>query len=207
MQRTRIIKINSKFKVLTEHSGFLSLILLFIIFFSLGCVFIFKNNYVLEFIKNEVIYFLSTRKGGKFTAIFLNSILFIIPCTLTSFVCGTSIVGCVLSPLFLIYKSFVLGAYAGYLYATYQLEGIVFNALVFIPSALVSVFALILSIRESVSFSVILADMCIKGQKNINMITNFKYYCYKHLIILGLLLLSVLLDIGCSALFIKFFNF
>ena len=89
----------------------------------------------------------------------------------------------------------------------YELEGIVFNALIFMPSAITSVFALILSVKESVAFSAILAKMCIKGKKNISLFTDFKGYCYKHLVILCILIVAVILDLGCSTLFIKFFKF
>ena len=207
MQRTRTIKLNKSFKFIFNNTGFLLLILLFIISFLLGCVLVFKNNSLLNYIKTEMETFIQIRKDGNFGILLFNSILFILPFPLISFVCGTSVVGCVLSPLFLIYKGFTYGAYLGYIYGSYQLIGIVFNALVFLPFSIVSTLALILSVRESIGFSVVLASICIKGKKNTNLFIDFKNYCYRHLVILGLVILSIILDLGCSALFIKFFSF
>ena len=207
MKRTRTIKLNENLKVLFENSGFIILIITFIVSFLLGCIFVFKNYNLQEFIGSEFITFFNIRKSGTFGTMLLNSILFIFPCALLSFVCGTSLVGCVLSPIFFMYKSFIFGSYAGYIYENYQLEGIIFNALIFIPSAVVSIFALLLSVRESVGFSVIFARLCIKGKKSVNIIFDFKSYCYKHIVILCIVFLAIILDLGCSALFIKFFNF
>ena len=207
MQRTRTIKLNSSFKFILKNSGYLLLILLFLISFLIGCIFVFKNNSLLDYIKSEMETFITIRKEGNFGSLLFNSILFILPFPLISFVCGTSIVGCVLSPLFLIYKGFIYGAYLGYIYGTYQLIGIVFNALVFLPFSIISIMSLVLSVRESIGFSVVLAGICIKGKKNTNIFIDFENYCYRHLVILGLVVVSIILDLGCSALFIKFFNF
>lgn len=207
MKRTRTIKLNSSFKFLLKNSGYLILFSLFIISFFFGCIFVFKNNSLLNFIKVEMEKFVFIRKEGNFGSLLFNSLLFILPFPLITFVCGTSIVGCILSPLFLVYKGFLYGTYLGYIYGTYQLIGIVFNALVFLPFSIVSIIALILSVRESMGFSVVLAGICIKSKKNTNIFIDFENYCYRHLVILGLVVLSVILDLGCSALFIKFFNF
>lgn len=207
MKRTRTIKISANFKTIIENSGFITLVITFIVAFLIGCIFVFKNDNVEEFISSEFKTFYDIRKMGKFGTKFTNSALFILPCSLLSFVCGTSVVGCALSPIFLVYKSFIFGAYTGYIYEVYELEGIIFNALIFIPSAVVSIFALVLSVRESVNFSVILARLCIVGKKGNNLSLDFKNYCYKHLVILFLVIFAIILDLGCSALFIKFFKF
>lgn len=207
MKRTRIIKLSGDFRILFENTGFITLAVTFIIAFLIGCVFVFKNPNLQDFVSLEFKTFYEIRSMGSFGTKFLNSALFIIPSALLSFVCGTSVVGCVLSPTFLIYKSFIFGSYTGYIYEIYELEGIIFNALIFIPSAVVSIFALILSVRESVSFSVILARLCIMGKKGSSLFFDFKNYCYKHLVILFLSIFAIILDLGCSALFIKFFKF
>ena len=207
MKRTRTIKINDNLKVLLENSGFIILSVTFAIAFLIGSLFVFKNINLQNFITLEFETFFNIRKTGNFGAKFANSLLFVLPSALLSFVCGTSVVGCVLSPIFLMYKAFILGSYAGYIYEVYALEGIIFNALVLIPSAVVSAFALLLSVRESIAFSVALSQLCIKGRKSINIFFDFKSYCYKHLVILCLALFAVILDLGCSSLFIKFFNF
>lgn len=207
MKRTRTIKLNVNLKVLLDNSGFIALVVSFIIAFLIGCIFAFKYNNLSNYIATEFETFYNIRKAGDFTTKLINSVLYVLPCSLLSFVCGTSVVGCGLSPLFLVYKAFIFGSYTGYIYEIYQLEGIIFNALIFIPSALVATFALLLSVRESIGFSVSLAQVCIKGKKSTNIYFDFKSYCYRHLVILCLLLLAVILDLGCSALFIKFFKF
>lgn len=207
MKRTRTIKLGVNVKILLENSGFITLVITFIVAFLLGCVFVFKNPDFKEFISSEFNTFYNIRNIGSFGTKLINSTLFVLPCTLLSFVCGMSVAGCAISPIFLIYKAFIFGSYTGYIYEIYELEGIIFNALIFIPSAVVSIFALILSVRESVSFSVILSRLCIMGKKSNNLFFDFKGYCYKHLVILFLVVFAILLDLGCSALFIKFFKF
>ncbi len=207
MKRTRTIRLSENVKILLENSGFIALIITFVVSFLIGSIYVFKNDSFRSFISSEFEAFYNIRRTGPFVTSLINSILFILPFTLFSFVCGTSVVGCVLAPIFLAYKAFILGSFSGYIYEIHQLEGIIFNALIFIPSAVVSIFALLLSVRESVGFSVVLAQLCLKGKKTTNLFLDFKSYCYKHLVILFLVLSAVLLDLGCSALFIKFFNF
>ena len=161
MKRTRTIRISENFRIFFENSGFITLTITFIVCFLIGNIFVFKNLAFEDFISAEFERFYSIRALGNFGTTLINSFLFILPCSLLSFVCGTSIVGCALSPIFLVYKAFILGSYTGYLYEIHQLEGIVFNALILIPSAVISIFALILSVRESVGFSVNLARLCI----------------------------------------------
>lgn len=207
MKRTKTIKLGVNVKILLENSGFITLAITFIVAFLLGCVFVFKNSNVQDFISSEFKTFFDIRNMGSFGTKFINSTLLVLPCALLSFVCGMSVVGFAISPILLVYKAFIFGSYTGYIYEIYELEGIIFNALILIPSAVVSIFALILSVRESVNFSVNLSRFCVMGKKSNNLFFDFKSYCYKHLVILFLVIFAIILDLGCSALFIKFFKF
>ena len=84
MKRTRTIKISANFKTIIDNSGFITFAITFIVAFLIGCIFVFKNNNLEEFISSEFKTFYDIRKMGKFGTKFTNSALFILPCALLS---------------------------------------------------------------------------------------------------------------------------
>lgn len=208
MYRTKAVRLNKPdFRILRNNSSFLVLTLLFVIGLIAGAVSLGRSDLLFHRIETDVSAFLTIRTDGNFWQIFLDSAIAVLPYPLLCFVCGTSVVGCALSPMILVYKGFFYGASTGYLYSVYALRGVAFNALIILPGALIAGFALILSAREALGFSALLARMCIKGSKTTNLYHDFKNYCGRHLILLVPFAVSVILDAGMSMIFMKFFNF
>lgn len=151
--------------------------------------------------------FVSIRREYNFYTVLKSSVIFIFPIYLVIFLCGTSVIGCIASPLVLICKGFEYGCLSGYLCFTYRLEGIMFNAFLLIPYTLTSALGLVLLSKEAFSFSYLLSGICIKSNKPVNVYSNFKVYCTRSAITVVTALIAVLLDLGMSALFISFFDF
>ncbi len=123
------------------------------------------------------------------------------------FLGGTSFSGILFCPSVFFLKSASLGIITGYVYSSYGLKGIAFNALVLIPCNLILFLGLLLATKESVVFSYNLASVAMPNGYTVSMFSKFKKYCKSFLIILFIVLLSSLIDALCSSVFIKFFNF
>ena len=110
-----------------------------------------------------------------------------------SFLCGLSAVGQPLAIASLFLKGLGLGSSMGYLYLHYGLSGIGYSALFLLPSGAVAVFALLLSVKESLRLSNLLFSALMQGREQISK-TVWKLYLCKHGILLLILGLSALID-------------
>lgn len=110
-----------------------------------------------------------------------------------SFLCGLSAIGQPLAVLSLFLKGLGLGSSMGYLYLHYGLSGIGYSALFLLPSGAIAVFALLLSVKESLRLSNLLFFALIRGREQISA-TVWKLYLCKHGILLLILGISALVD-------------
>lgn len=112
-----------------------------------------RENFTTRILNSFSDSFISVRLSGGFKEIFLNSFLLNSAFYLLCFIFGTSVTGVTVVPLCVCVRGLLIGRLVSDLYGMYLLKGIVFNALVIIPSALISVVFLILSARYSLLFS------------------------------------------------------
>ena len=123
------------------------------------------------------------------------------------FLFGTSIVGFVFIPIFLLLLGINIGFLTGYMYVTYKLNGIMFSSLILLPSTIVALFGIVILTIEAFNFSKSLSTVCVNTNKSINMYDGFKIYCIKSATTLFAPIVSVILDVSMTSLFISFFTF
>lgn len=205
MQRKKTLTVN--LNSIKPHLQFIIFTAVFVVGIVLGCILVGRLESLLNSSSENASSFFELRKTYNILSVLNSALAYSVPYYIIVFLCGTSIIGCVITPIALLLKGFSFGALSGYMYFTFQLEGIMFNALLLIPSTIVCAFGLILLAKESFSFSYLLSGICVKSNKPINIYSNFKAYCLRSLIFSLFALLAVLVDLGMSALFARFFNF
>lgn len=191
---------------IAPYIPFIFFTVIFVIGVLIGCLSVGNFESLISYASDEITEFISLRKNSGFYELLKSSVFSVFSIYIVLFLCGTSVVGCVVSPFVLLYKGFTYGCLSGYLYFTYKLEGIMLNSLLIIPSVLISVFGLIILGKEAFSFSYLLSGICIKSNKPINIYAQFKIYCIKSLTTLIAAVISVIFDLGMSVLFLNFFN-
>lgn len=206
MQRKRKLIVKGYFKF-KPYLPFIILSLVFVLGVFLGSILVCKVDLLNEFAADKLNEIYLVRSERNFLTILRDSVLSIIPFYIFLFICGTSVIGAAITPIMLLYKGFIYGLLSGYLYSAFKLEGIMFSAFILLPVTIVSVFGLLLLAKESIFFSYLMAGICIKSNKPLNLYTNFKSFCINSGLILILGLFAVLLDVGLSTLFVGYFNF
>lgn len=125
---------------------------------------------------------------------------------LLAFLLGFSAVTQPATFLIVFVKGLGLGSSIGYFYLNYGLAGVGYSALVIMPGAVISTFALILSARESVALSNLLFFSFTKEENGCNKST-LKLYLLKHLILGAFVLASSFLDAVMALIFAGIFRF
>ncbi len=180
----------------------------FLLGITLGVIFLSKSDTTLMFSKFTFENFLSVRLDKPFWQILLKSLFYSLVYVFLMFVCGTSFVGIVLTPVLTLIKGYLYGGFLAYIYATYLLKGIAFNAVIFLPSALIFTIAFLFCAKLSLNFSYELLGLTFRENYNSPKIyTLFKNYCSKYLLNLIFVLISALVDALSSIVFFKFFDF
>ncbi len=205
-----------RLKTFKDNTNFISVInenniLIFMVFaFLLGnliSVLIFKlKNESGSFYKEEFETFISSFSGG-FWKILFSSILEVLPFVSLVFLAGTSMAGSILTPLIIALRGGMLGFLSSYLYIHFSLNGIIFNMLIIIPSAVLTSLSLILSGREAFGFSLSLARLAFPGTKTVVLENDFKIYCMRQLFILLFFIAGALLKTVMAISFFSFFKF
>lgn len=207
MNRTASIRLTGlNLNYLKENLSFIVLMIITTVSILVGVLT--TNTKAVNPVVNEIFtQYVSSRANATFLIAFSSSILSSFKILLFSFLCGTSVLGLIISPLILAISSFWYGAVAGYIYSVYGLSGIVFNLFVLILPTLILLFSLIVSVRECVGFSKLMACMCIKETRPINLYINFKIFCLRHVVLLIPIVTSSLLDVALFNVFENYFTF
>lgn len=204
MHRNRSFTID--FKSIKPHLPLIICFLILIIGILAGCLIVGNQKFFTDLFAEKLKLFIAVRSDGSSVDIILNSFKNIFPYYILVFLVGTSVVGCALSPCLLMFYGFSYGCISGILYSTYNLEGIMFNSLIFMPCALFCAFGLVLLVKDSISFSYLLSGICIKSNKPINIYSDFKAYCIRGLVSLIAAFTALAFDFGMSTLFMDYFN-
>lgn len=197
--------INSVLSFLKENRC----ILLLTAFFLTGLIsgtFIYKNNenifnFVVKFSED----FVNTRTGESFIVIFLKSLLFQMIFLSFIFIMGTSVTGITFVPIAIFIRGALVGGLTGNIYSVYALNGIVFNAVIIIPTTVISIIALIIGAEHSLVFSKQVSLLTFPNSKPRNLSYAFKYLCIKFLILCIPIIVSALLDAWLSRKLIPYF--
>lgn len=87
--------------------------------------------------------------GSVFVASLSSAFFFLVVC----FLLGLSLWGVFVLPLIPLFRGFGFGLASGYLYAAYGFHGVLFNAIVVLPGAFLSMIAILLAAKEGIRFS------------------------------------------------------
>jgi uncharacterized membrane protein SpoIIM required for sporulation len=87
--------------------------------------------------------------GSAFVASLGSSFFFVMVC----FLLGMSLWGAFVLPIIPLFRGFGFGLASGYLYAAYGFQGVLFNAVVVLPGAFLSMVAILLAAKEGMLFS------------------------------------------------------
>ncbi|MDU7337202.1 MAG: stage II sporulation protein M [Clostridium sp.] len=87
--------------------------------------------------------------GSAFVASLSSSFFFV----MISFLFGMSLWGVFVLPFIPLFRGFGFGLASGYLYAAYGFQGVLFNAVVVLPGAFLSMVAILLAAKEGMLFS------------------------------------------------------
>lgn len=207
MNRTASIRITGlNFTFIKDN--FIQILLLFLTLIAMLCgVCFLKNEVIFKKAEEYFTEYLTIRQNNDFFKTFLYSLLGFIQLPVISFLCGTSALGLILSPITVVIGSFWYGSVVGFVYTTYGLSGIVFNLFVLLLPSLVLFLILHISVKESVTFSRLITTLCIKDTRAVNLYRDFKIFCIKHLILILPIILGALLDVSLFNLFSKYLNF
>ncbi len=189
--------------ILKESYSVIIMFSVYIVGIIFGCLSL-KNNSVV-FYKAEGLYrdFISSRTDKVFLSQFCSALLDWLPFMLAVFVCGTCIVGMVLSPIFICYKGFCYGALSGYLYSAFSFKGIILVLIFIIPPTLICAFILFFCGARSYTFSLKLAKSVLPGKINEDMYGNFSIYLKESLI---LIIFSVIASVIDALISVAFFD-
>ncbi len=176
------------------------LILLFILGLAAGTFSGLKISVLSEYSDDYLKRFISERTNATFFSVTLDSFMGSALTLLLTFAAGTSMLGVILVPTIFLLRGVLYGSVSALLYSEYSVKGIAFNAVLIIPAAIVFIISLILSSRESIKFSLIIAKMTLPGSPSPNLSADFKNYCGRYLFICLLVLASALVDavLSCS---------
>ncbi len=209
MRRSTIVNLNtSRFLNTLKHNY---LVIIFTVVFVLGIVFgaiwVSRNDTINSIASENFSGYMAVRNDSGVFKIFIASFFNLLPFALLIFLCGTSLVGIALTPIAVCYKGFQYGVMAGYLYKTFLLKGIAFNALMLIPCTIVAAMGLIVSGKLAFNFSYILAKVSIPRGQAVNLYSFFQNYCKQFSLTLLIFTLSAAIDAIMSAAFMNFFTF
>ncbi len=207
MNRTASIRIKGlDIAFLKENTVAIVLLILSVLSMLCGTLSL-KNERIAMLAAEEFKSFVVERTNVTFFKAFLSSLIHTLKLPLVSFLCGTSVLGTVISPSVLLYAAFRYGYISGYVYSVFGLSGIVFNLFVLILPTLILLFSLLVSARECVDFSKLIASLCIRQTRPVNLYNNFHTFCVRHLVLLFPIIISALADISLFNIFEKYFNF
>ncbi|MBQ4118926.1 MAG: hypothetical protein IJD45_00880 [Clostridia bacterium] len=208
MQKGRVLSIKSYgiFEFLKNNSFLLTVTLIFTIGFFVG-IFTHNNLSFLKSYSNDYIAeYILLRTSESFGTIFINSMFAFLSALFIFFILGASLFGVVTVPSALFIKGLLQGSITAFLYSSYSLKGIAFNAVIIIPPTLIFLIILILASRESVRFSIKFSSLTLPKTLPINLSVDFKDYTIKYLILALSTVVCALIDAIVSSGLIKHFT-
>ncbi len=209
MKRTAIVNLtNLKWvNTFSRNKLLISLSVVYVIGIFLGAVFLKNSNAVFNVALLNFKEFLALRLNKGIFDIFLSSFVSVLPVALVIFLCGTSLIGIVLTFFSLAYCGMSYGITAAFLYSNYALNGIAFNSLILIPYTLFAAIGYLLSGKEAFIFSLRLAKLTMPKGQSANVYSDFKNYCIKFALIILIFIGAALTDAILTKTFIGYFNF
>ena len=186
-------------------------ILLLTFAFIIGLVFgsaVMKHNpTVLKWVESYTNNYLDLRTNGSFWQIFFSSFMLSFCFLLINSVLGTSVIGVSAVPLIIGFRGAVLGTLMSNVYTEYALKGIVINALVIVPSSVISVLFIIISAKEAMKLSATVIKITLPNSPPRNLSPAFSAFLKRSFVLLIPIILSSVVDAWASSKAMTFFDF
>ncbi len=186
---------------------FILLCIIFIVGIFIGAFIFEKNDALVEISKNVFENSIKLHKTNSWFSVLTSSFFKYLIILILYFLTGTSMFGVAIIPFVTAWQGIAFGNLSSYLYSTYTLKGIAFNAIILVPPAIIFTVCSFFAARESVNFSIVLAKLSFPKSRPANIYTDFKKFCGKFLIFISISLLSSITDLILNSFFLKFFDF
>lgn len=197
---------NIDFHKFLPYLPFIIFTLIYIIGIFIGALFVGRSSQYFDWATDLFDEFISVRQSLDVFRVIKESAFYTFIPFIVLFLFGTSIVGCLFIPIVMAAIGLRFGFLSGYMYITYKLNGVMLHSLIVLPASVVALFGLVLLCVESFGFAKLLSSICINPNKSTNASSYFKTYCIKSSITLIAGLISVILDVTMTLLFINFFQ-
>lgn len=208
MRKTKIVNLRSfnLISYLSKNRLTFFLSLMFITGVALGTLLYAKSSGVQILAGRIFAAYFSCKTGSSFILSVLKWFLVLFAVTALFFISGASMMGIVTIPLCLSAVGFAIGNFSAYVYSLYSIRGVAYNAVIFIPSVLIFIIALIVICKYTLAFSYTIVKLTYNKTTAKNLSADFKVYCGKYLILTVVSLASAVLDATLNNLFLKFFE-
>ena len=194
------------FDYVTLNKIFILLCVLFIAGIATGSAIYPKNATLADFSKNLFGSYTALHSKPWIQSLAISFVKYLIV-LLFYFLSGTSMLGVAVVPFLTFWQGIMFGNISSYLYATYALKGIAFNAIILVPPSIIFTICSFFAARESIDFSLLMAKLTLPKSKPANIYTDFRKYCGKFIIFVGISLLASVTDLVLNLLFLHFFEF
>ncbi len=199
-----------RFKLLdyvTLNKIFILLCALFIVGITLGSTVISKNGWIsknTDFLFTELI---ALHTDNSFFKKIFSCFLRYIVILFFYFLSGASMLGIVVTPFITVWHGIFVGSIISYIYSSYGINGIAFNAIILIlPTSIFTVLCFFAA-RSAIDFSFSIVKLTMPKSRPTNLNNQFKNYCGKYLIFVGVTFICSLIEIILNIFFLKIFNF
>ena len=191
----------------TLNKLFIILCILFIFGVIIGAIFFPNEGNILNHVKSLLDRYITIHTTGNFIKQIIFSFVGYSGILCLYFISGTSMLGCVFTLFLMIWQGIICGGIGKYLYSTYGLTGIAFNAIILIPHLAIFTVCCFFAARHAIDYSILLAKLTFPHTKPSTLYIGFKCYCGKFLLFTGIAFLCTIIDFLLNLLFLKFFNF
>ena len=206
MKRTTVLDLSKFrfFKDVRENPSLIAFFILFIFSFFIGCVFYKNGNFErLGKIVFDLYYTNQVSKGISFNLFF--SFLIHFSFLFISYLFGTSVIGVAFIPATVVIRAFASALFLCYIYTNFGFQAITYNLLIFIPSSIVSILALLVGSVTSIKLSYNLGMLLFGEQKIYGREVNKKFFIVFLVLVLLMFLAATINSLLCSA-FLKYFS-
>ncbi|MDO4608393.1 MAG: hypothetical protein Q4B40_04295 [Clostridia bacterium] len=208
--RKGIIVNLKKFKLLDYvniNKIFIILSLLFTVGIFIGSTILSSNDLISDFAKKFFTNFIELHKATNFIKKLFFCFLRYLIILILYFLSGSGTLGVVLCPYIIIWQGIFLGSLISYVYGTYGISGIAFNAIILIPPMTIFAICSFFAARYSINFSLQIAKLTLPRSRPVNLFYDFKNYCNKYVILFLITLLCSVIEIVLNLLFFNFFSY
>lgn len=190
-----------------KNKLYIFLCFVFILGIVIGTVSLFTHSKASDYAGSIFSEYINSRQELSFFSVFFTEFLKYLTVCFAFFMFGTSVIGVIISPVLCCLLGTYYGIISSFAYSSFTLKGIAFNAVILIPPAIFFAVCSFLSAKEAFSFSASMIKLVLPKSRPMNLSGEFKLYCGRFIIIIGLLLLSAVIDAAVSSSFLKHFSF